>query len=190
MMRILETGTEQSIFGGFANNGMIDLLNLTDATLTTFETINDTTYTPVGIRLHDAIRNPHGVNDIYVIEGDIINVPRELQTIRVDGGVLAPVTMRYIPGRSLQSYIDAAGGTTDRGQRHRAYIVYANGEVDRVKRFLRIRSNPNVEAGATIIVPEKPPSQVMSPQETIALTSAILNTTILLFTVVDRLTRD
>jgi hypothetical protein len=173
-----------------SRSAMLDALNLQDVRLTRFETVNDTTYTPVGIRLHNALRNPRGDDDIRVFEGDIINVPRQLQTIRVEGGVLSPVTMRYVSGRGLQSYIDAAGGTTDRGQRHRAYIVYANGEVDRVKRFLRMRSNPGVEAGATIIVPEKPPSQVMSPQETIALTSAILNTTILLFTVIDRLTRE
>ena len=98
--------------------------------------------------------------------------------------------MRYVPGRGLQGYIDNAGGTTDRGQRRRAYIVYGNGEVDRVKSFLGIRNNPRVEAGATIIVPEKLVSQQMSPQETIALTSAILNTTMLLFTVIDRLARE
>lgn len=191
MQRILEvtsTEVEREDFAG--RSAMLNVLNLTYVNLTRFDTVNDTTYTPVGIRLHDALRNPYGTNDIRVFEGDIITVPRELQTIRVEGGVLSPVTMRFVPGRGLQSYIDAAGGPTDRGQRHRAYIVYANGEVDRVKRFLRIRNNPNVEAGATIIVPEKPAAQVMSPQETIALTSAILNTTILLFTVVDRLTGD
>ncbi|TVQ06633.1 MAG: hypothetical protein EA359_00875 [Balneolaceae bacterium] len=191
MQRILEVQTREVEREGFATrSAMLDALNLQDVNVTRFETVNDTTYTPVGIRLQDALRSPRGDNDIRVFEGDIINVPRQLQTIRVEGGVLSPVTMRYVPGRGLQNYIDAAGGTTNRGQRHRAYIVYANGEVDRVKRFLRMRSNPSVEAGATIIVPEKPPSQVMSPQETIALTSAILNTTILLFTVVDRLSRD
>lgn len=191
MQRILEISTREVEREDFqSRRDMLDILNLEDVTLTRFETVNDTTYTPVGIRLDYALQSPGGLNDILVFEGDIIRVPRQLQTVRVEGGVLSPVTMRYVSGRSLQSYIDAAGGTTDRGQRHRTYIVYANGEVDRVKRFLRIRSNPSVEAGATIIVPEKPPSQVMSPQETIALTSAILNTTILLFTVIDRVIRD
>lgn len=191
MARILEITTEQVEREDFQERSeVLAALNLENVDLGRFETINDTTFTPVGIRLGDALNNPRGLNDLRLEEGDIIRIPRQLQTVRVEGGVLSPVTMRYVPGRGLQNYINAAGGTTDRGQRHRAYVVYANGEVDRVKRFLRMRSNPSIEPGATIIVPEKPLSQQMSPQETIALTSAILNTTILLFTVIDRLSRD
>ncbi|MEX0944416.1 MAG: hypothetical protein WDZ38_02005, partial [Balneolaceae bacterium] len=151
-----------------------------------FETVNDTVYTPVGIRLADAIQSPNGINDLRVQEGDIIRIPRQFQTVRVEGGVLAPVTMRYVPGRGLQSYVNAAGGTTDRGQRHRAYIVYANGEVDRTRRFLRIRSNPDVEPGATIIIPEKPASRELTPQETISLASSIASTALLFITLIDR----
>lgn len=161
-------------------------LNLENVDLDSFETVNDTVYTPVGIRLGEALSMQNGVSDLRLQEGDIIRVPRQLQTVRVEGGVLSPVTMRYIPGRGLQNYIDAAGGTTDRGQRHRAYIVYANGEVDRVKRFLRMRSNPDVEAGATIIVPEKPASRELTPQERISLASSIASTALLFITILDR----
>jgi len=188
MQRILEVTTDQVQRDGFDDRtALLAGLNLENVDLDRFETVNDTTYTPVGIRLGDAISRPYGNNDLRLQEGDVIRVPRQLQTVRVEGGVLSPVTMRFVPGRGLQGYIDAAGGTTDRGQRHRAYVVYANGEVDRVRSFLRIRSNPSVEAGATIIVPEKPVGQQLSPQETIALTTSILNTTILMFTVIDRL---
>ena len=191
MLRVLEVTSEEVERDDFQDrSSVLATLNLENVNLDRFETINDTTFTPVGIRLGEAINDPRGLNDLRLEEGDIIRIPRQFQTVRVEGGVLSPVTMRYIPGRGLQSYINSAGGTTDRGQKHRAYIVYANGEVDRVRRFLRIRSNPSVEPGATIIVPEKPASEQMSPQETIALTSAILNTTILLFTVIDRLNRD
>jgi protein involved in polysaccharide export with SLBB domain len=188
MQRILEVTAGQVQQNGFDDRtALLASLNLENVDLDRFETVDDTTFTPVGIRLADALDRPHGANDLRLQEGDVIRVPRQLQTIRVEGGVLSPVTMRYVPGRGVQGYIDAAGGTTDRGQRHRAYIVYANGEVDRVRSFLRIRSNPTVEAGATIIVPEKPLGEQLSPQETIALTTSILNTTILMFTVIDRL---
>ncbi len=191
MLRILEITSEEVEREDFRERSeVLAALNLENVDLDRFETINDTTYTPVGIRLREALNNPRGLNDLRLQPGDVITIPREFQTVRVEGGVLSPVTMRYVPGRGLQSYINSAGGTTDRGQKHRAYIVYANGEVDRVRRFLRIRSNPSVEPGATIIVPEKPASEQMSPQETIALTSAILNTSILLLTVIDRLNRD
>ncbi len=191
MLRVLEVSTEEVERPDFQErSNVLAALNLENVDLDRFETINDTTFTPVGIRLTEAISDPYGTNDLRLEEGDVIRIPRQFQTVRVEGGVLSPVTMRYVPGRGLQNYINSAGGTTDRGQRHRAYIVYANGEVDRVKRFLRMRSNPSVEPGATIIVPEKPAGEQMTPQQTIALTSAILNTTILLFTVIDRLGRD
>ena len=188
MQRILEIETREEEREDFdARREELAFLNLEDVDLERFETINDTTYTPVGIRLGEAINNPKGTNDLRLQEGDVIRIPRQLQTIRVEGGVLSPVTMRYVPGRGVQSYIDAAGGTTDRGERHRAYIVYANGEVDRVRSFLRIRSNPSVEPGATIIVPEKPAARELSPQERISLASSIASTALLVVTLIDRL---
>jgi protein involved in polysaccharide export with SLBB domain len=189
MERILEITTrevevEEGVEG---RTEALSDLNLENVNLDRFETINDTTFTPVGIRLGDALDNPGGVNDLRLQEGDVIRIPRQFQTVRVEGGVLSPVTMRFVPGRGLQNYIDAAGGTTERGQRHRAYIVYANGEVDRVRRFLRLRSNPDVEPGATIIVPEKPAGRELTAQERISLASSIASTALLFVTLIDRL---
>jgi protein involved in polysaccharide export with SLBB domain len=187
MQRILNIRTRQLDDEELAERSQqLAGLNLENVNLDEFRTVNDTVYTPVGIRLDEALRNQNGVSDLRIQEGDIVIVPRQLQTVRVEGGVLSPVTMRYVPGRGLQNYIDAAGGTTDRGQRHRAYIVYANGEVDRVKRFLRIRSNPSVEAGSTIVVPEKPASRELTPQERISLASSIASTALLFITILDR----
>jgi protein involved in polysaccharide export with SLBB domain len=171
---------------GVQRSGPLATLNLENVDLDRFEIVNDTLFTPVGIRLGEALNRPGGISDLRVEEGDVITIPRQFQTVRVEGGVLAPVTMRYVPGRGLQSYVDAAGGTTDRGQRHRAYIVYANGEVDRTRRFLRLRSNPDVEPGATIIIPEKPASRELTPQETISLASSIASTALLFITLIDR----
>jgi protein involved in polysaccharide export with SLBB domain len=189
MDRILEITTRQVQVdeGSEERSETLSALNLENVNLDRFETVNDTTYTPVGIRLGDALENPDGINDIRLQEGDIIRIPRNLNTVRVEGGVLSPVTMRYVPGRGLQGYIDNAGGTTDRGQRHRAYIVYANGEVDRVRRFLYIKSNPDVSPGATIIVPEKPQARELTPQERISLASSIASTALLFVTLLDRI---
>ncbi|MCG2590965.1 SLBB domain-containing protein [Rhodohalobacter sulfatireducens] len=189
MDRILEITAEQVQVssGSEQRTDALSALNLENVDLDRFETVNDTTYTPVGIRLGDALDTPSGINDIRLQEGDIIRIPRNLNTVRVEGGVLSPVTMRYVPGRGLQDYIDNAGGTTDRGQRHRAYIVYANGEVDRVRRFLYIKNNPNVSPGATVIVPEKPQARELTPQERISLASSIASTALLFVTLLDRI---
>lgn len=189
MDRILEITTRQVEVeeGSEERSETLADLNLENVDLDRFETVNDTTFTPVGIRLDDALENPDGINDIRLQEGDIIRIPRNLNTVRVEGGVLQPVTMRFVPGRGLQGYVDNAGGTTERGQRHRAYIVYANGEVDRVRRFLYMRSNPDVRPGATIIVPEKPASREISAQERISIASSIASTALLFITIIDRI---
>ncbi|MEX1268020.1 MAG: SLBB domain-containing protein, partial [Balneolaceae bacterium] len=143
--------------------------------------------TRVGIRLRDALQEPHSNQDLILEEGDVIRVPKQLQTVRIEGEVLYPVSIRYEPGKSFQSYINEAGGITEEGRRNRAYVVYANGEVDRTKRFLFIRNNPSVEPGATIIIPPKPASREMTPQERISLASSIASTALLFVTLIDRL---
>lgn len=189
MERILEITTREvdTQEGSEGRSETLSDLNLENVNLDRFRTVNDTTFTPVGIRLDEALEDPSGINNIRLQEGDVIRIPRNLNTVRVEGGVLSPVTMRFVPGRGLQGYIDNAGGTTERGQRHRAYIVYANGEVDRVRRFLYIRSNPDVKAGSTIVVPEKPQGREMSPQERISIASSVASTALLFITLLDRI---
>lgn len=189
MERILEITTRQVEVeeGAEDRSQTLSDLNLENVNLDRFRTVNDTTFTPVGIRLDEALEDPDDINNIRLQEGDIIRIPRNLNTVRVEGGVLSPVTMRFVPGRGLQGYIDNAGGTTDRGQRHRAYIVYANGEVDRVRRFLYIKSNPEVDPGATIIVPEEPAGRQLSPQERISIASSVASTALLFVTLLDRI---
>ncbi len=148
---------------------------------------NGYTTTQVGIRLEQAMNRPGSMQDLILEPGDVINVPKELQTVRVEGEVLHPVSIRFDDGRSFQSYINAAGGTTDEAQRRRAYIVYANGEVDRTRRILFFRSNPDVRPGATIFIPPKPERRELTPQERVGLASSIASTAILIVTLVDRL---
>ncbi|MEX1010472.1 MAG: SLBB domain-containing protein [Balneolaceae bacterium] len=147
------------------------------------------TTTNVGIHLESVLSEPGTELDIILQEGDRLVVPRELQTVRIEGEVLHPASVRYDDSRSFASYINAAGGTTDNAQRRRAYIVYANGEVDRTRKFLFFRSNPEVRPGATIIIPEKPEQRELTPQERISLASSIASTALVIATLIDRLSR-
>ncbi|MEX1211407.1 MAG: SLBB domain-containing protein [Balneolaceae bacterium] len=149
--------------------------------------VQDTVNTPVGIQMAEALGAPRSGYDLILEPGDVIHVPKELQTVRVEGEVLAPTSVRYDPSRSFGDYLSMAGGITEDARRRRAYIVYANGEVDRTKSFLFIRNNPSVEPGATIIVPEKPIIRTLTPQERISLASSIASTAILFITLLDRL---
>lgn len=129
----------------------------------------------VGIRLSDILRNPGGPQDLRLEPGDELQVPQELQTVRVEGEVLFPVQVRYQDGMSLRDAVDRAGGFTDRALTKRTYVVYANGEVDRSKRFLFFRNDPSIEPGATIVIPREEERDEMSPQERIAIYSTIIS---------------
>jgi len=129
----------------------------------------------VGIRLAEIMRNPGSPQDLKLQPGDVLEVPTELQTVRVEGEVLFPVQVRYEDGLSLRDAVSKAGGFTDQAMKKRAYVIYANGEVDRSKRFLFIRNDPPIEPGATIVIPTKELEQELSAQERIAIYSTIVS---------------
>lgn len=151
------------------------------------EGLEQRTTTSVGIRLAEALQRPQSSTDLILEQGDVISVPKELMTVRIEGEVLNPTSVRYDDSRSIRSYLDAAGGVTDNAKRGRAYIVYANGEVDRSKRFLFFRNNPSVEPGATIVIPRKPDRREMSAQERISIAASLASTAATIALVIDRL---
>lgn len=143
--------------------------------------------TSVGIRLAEALQNPDSDQDLILEQGDVISIPKELMTVRIEGEVLNPTSVRYDDSRSFRSYLDAAGGVTDNAQRGRAYIVYSNGEVDRSKRFLFFRNNPSVEPGATIVIPREPEQRELTVQERISITATLASTAATIALMIDRL---
>lgn len=111
----------------------------------------------VAINLEDILKNPGSEEDLIIEEGDILSVPKLLQTVRMRGNVVYPTTIRYESGRSLKHYINGSGGFERRANRKQTYVVYANGAVNKTRSILGIRNYPNVEPGAEVIVPTKGP---------------------------------
>ena len=109
----------------------------------------------VAINLETIIKNPGSEEDLLLEEGDILSVPKLLQTVRMRGDLVYPTTLRHESGRSLKHYINNAGGFDRRANRKQTYVVYANGAVKRTKGFFGIRNYPAVEPGAEVIVPTK-----------------------------------
>lgn len=138
----------------------------------------------VGIDLQRVLSNPGSRYDLFLEEGDSLFVPKQLQTVSVKGGVFYPTTVRHQPGSNFKDYITAAGGFTELAKKKRAYVIYPNGDVDRVKRFLFFKDYPEVEPGATIVVPEKQQLTRLSPQERVALYSSITSTVVLIVTTI------
>lgn len=134
----------------------------------------------IGINLEEIIARPGSKYDLILEEGDVISIPKQLQTVRLAGRVLYPTTVRYEDGKSLRYFITRAGGFDSRAKKNRTYVIYANGEVARTKSFLFIRNYPGVEPGADIIVPVKPIKVPLKPAEIIGATSGLATIALLI----------
>jgi len=110
---------------------------------------------PVGIELEKILANPGSTIDLLLQPGDVINVPRQLQTVKVSGNVMNPLALTYEKRIKLRRYIDRAGGYDDRAKKSRTYVIYANGTTASTRGFI-FRKVPRITPGAEIIVPKKP----------------------------------
>jgi protein involved in polysaccharide export with SLBB domain len=127
----------------------------------------------VAINLEKILANPGSQEDLVLEEGDILNVPKLLQTVRMRGDVVYPTTLRHELGRGFTYYINGAGGFDRRANRKQTYVVYANGAVKRTKGFLGIRSYPAIEPGAEVIVPSKGPKTPFRVGELVGITTGL-----------------
>lgn len=107
----------------------------------------------IGINLQEAINHPGSKYDIYVEDGDLLNIPKEVQTIKTWGGVYLPKQIVYEQDSRLKNYINQSGGFSPEAKRSKCFVVYANGSVAKTKQFLFFRHYPKVEQGSEIFIP-------------------------------------
>ena len=92
-----------------------------------------------------------------------------------------PNTVLYKEGESLSYYIDQAGGYGNRAKKRKAYVVYMNGTVAR----LRARSSKAIEPGCEIIVPAKDPSKRISAAEMVSMGTSVASLATMIATLVN-----
>jgi protein involved in polysaccharide export with SLBB domain len=109
----------------------------------------------VGIDLNNILRKPGSRYDLLLEDGDVIAVPKQLQTVKVTGEVLRPINIVFNRNRSMKDYINGAGGYTYNANKAGAYIQYANGSVDANRKFIFFNNYPKVKPGAEIFVPKR-----------------------------------
>ena len=109
----------------------------------------------IGINLDQILKNPGLKSDLLIEDGDIIIIPKKLETVRLRGELLYPTTVRHSPSRGLKYYINSAGGFDLKAKRSSTYVVFANGDVARTKKFLFFNLYPKAEPGCEVIVPKK-----------------------------------
>ncbi|MEG0888848.1 MULTISPECIES: SLBB domain-containing protein [Bacteroides] len=115
----------------------------------------------VGIDLQKALDKPKSNYDMVLREGDELFVPEYVSTVKINGAVMYPNTVLYKQGENMLYYINQAGGYESRAKKSRAYVVYMNGTVSRLKK----RNSKMIEPGCEIIVPSKEARRKMSTGE-------------------------
>ena len=115
-------------------------------------------YYTVGIELDKALSNPGSDYDMVLREGDRLVIPEYVSTVSISGEVMYPNTVLYMAGKHLKYYIGQAGGYGLRAKRSKAYVIYMNGTVSRVKSLRKAR----IEPGCEIVIPSKRERKGMS----------------------------
>lgn len=105
----------------------------------------------VGIDLEKALAKPGSDADIVLREGDQLIVPEMTNTVKINGAVMMPNTVSYKHGESLKYYISQAGGFANSARKTKAFIIYMNGQVAKVKGS----GKSQIEPGCEIVVPIK-----------------------------------
>src|SRR6266404_75081 len=115
---------------------------------------------PVGrlvIDLRRVVKGPVGtVGDVVLRDGDKLLLPKKTQEITVLGEVQSPTSHVFEPGLTRDEYIAKSGGTTQKADRKRIYVVRANGDVvtgQRTGGWFRRSQNLEIRPGDTVVVP-------------------------------------
>ncbi|TWV99218.1 SLBB domain-containing protein [Chitinophaga pinensis] len=141
----------------------------------------------LGIQLDKILAHPGSKYDLFLEEGDVIRIPKKVQTVQLFGEVYFPKKVRFDNNFSFRSYIRGAGGFTSQALKRRSYIVYSNGEVKSTRKLLFFNSYPKVKPGAEIYVPAKPERKGVTPAAAVGLTSGLASVALIIITILDKI---
>ncbi len=132
----------------------------------------------IGINLDKALENPGSDEwDIVLEEGDRLIVPQFTNTVSINGAVMYPNTVSYIPGAKLSYYINQAGGYGQRAKKSQVFAVHMNGTVTQVKKA------EDIQPGCEILVPSKPKRNTASLSQIVGLGSTAVSLATVIATV-------
>ena len=123
----------------------------------------------VGIDLELAMKNPGSSADVVLRAGDKLVVPELSNTVKINGAVMLPNTVAYKDKKSVKYYISQAGGFANNARKSRAFIIYMNGQIAKVKGSGRNM----IEPGCEIVVPIKDKNGRMNFQTILGIASSI-----------------
>ena len=163
--------------GGLREEGYLEGANLTRNS------------TIVGVNLKEIINNPNSQENLLLMAGDQLTIPRLQQTIKLSGGVQNPLAVSYKEGFTLKDYIIEAGGYIDIADKKHTYVKYPNGVSNKIKKFLIFNKNPKITPGSEIVVPNLPQGlkKGLTAAEAIGLASSLVSVSFAIITLVNNL---
>jgi protein involved in polysaccharide export with SLBB domain len=93
------------------------------------------------------------VVDVILKDGDVLRVPQTAQEVTVIGEVQSATSHLYDPAFARDDYIRMSGGTTQKADDRRIYVVRANGSVETGSGSRWFRNAGSIQPGDTIVVP-------------------------------------
>lgn len=163
--------------GGLRAEGYLEGAKLVRGTIT------------VGVNLKEILSNPASQENLQLMAGDELSIPRLLQTVKLTGAVQNPLAVSYKEDYTLKEYIAEAGGFTANANRSKTYVTYANGISNQIRKFFIFKKNPRIEPGAEIFIPALPENakKGLTAAEAIGLTSSLVSVALTMITLINNL---
>lgn len=152
MARLNQKGADSSAISLSANNSFSNL---------------------VGIELEKILKTPYSKFDLLLENGDEIRIPTQLQTVKVTGEVLRPISVAYLPGKPFKYYINSAGGFSRRAFRRGSFVSYPNGAVAATKKPLFVNNYPAITPGSEISVPVRAERKTVGFEAWVGISTAV-----------------
>lgn len=130
---------------------------------------------PVAIRLDQALQLPGSMEDLFLEEGDVLKVPKQVQTVQTFGAVNVPQQLAFREGMTVRNLIHESGGFALSAARKKLYVVNPNGTVAATRRFLFFKSYPSLQPGSEIYVPARRDTRRLTPAEIIGLGTGLIS---------------
>jgi protein involved in polysaccharide export with SLBB domain len=141
----------------------------------------------VGVDLPSVLQNPNDRDNLLLIDGDSVHVPRYNALVSVSGAVNSAVAIPHEPGASMSYYIGAAGGATRNADAKRPYVVQANGKVETKHRYLGVISTqPTPRPGSQIVVPSRDPADKRDVMQFLSTMTQVLGSLVTIAVVLSR----
>jgi protein involved in polysaccharide export with SLBB domain len=141
----------------------------------------------VGVDLPSVLNDPKDRDNLLLIAGDSIHVPRFNALVTIAGSVNSPLAVPYEPGASAAHYIRAAGGVSPEGDANHVWVQQPNGKVESRHRVAWvIPRSPEPKPGSRVFVPARDPKDKKDWAQVWGTTAQVLGSLVTIIVVLNR----